>query len=108
MLTSPADPWYNWCMSGEVIRFKGPRELAAISLKAPALFLPEPRASKRFWEFFTVNFRNRNTRRAYYKAACRFSQWCEARGLSDLASVQPIHIASFIEELELSKPTIKQ
>jgi site-specific recombinase XerD len=29
-------------------------------------------------------------------------------GLAHLESVQPIHIAAFIEELELSKPTIKQ
>lgn len=95
-------------MSVEVIRFEGPRELAGIVLKAPALFLPEAKASRRFWEFFTANISNRNTRRAYYKAVCRFSQWCEARGLAHLESVQPIHIAAFIEELELSKPTIKQ
>ena len=90
-------------MSVEVIRFEGPRELAGIVLKAPALFLPEAKASRRFWEFFTANISNRNTRRAYYKAVCRFSQWCEARGLAHLESVQPIHIAAFIEELELSK-----
>ena len=95
-------------ISAEIVRFEGPRELVEIVLKAPALFLPEPRASQRFWEFFTANISNRNTRRAYYKAACRFSQWCEARGLTHLESVQPIHIAAFIEELELSKPTIKQ
>jgi hypothetical protein len=32
-------------MSVEVIRFEG---LAAIALKAPALFLPKPKASQRF------------------------------------------------------------
>jgi integrase len=95
-------------MPAELIRFEGPRELAGIVVKAPALFLPEAKASKRFWEFFTVNIRNPNTRRAYYKAACRFSEWCEARDLSDLVSVEPIHVAAFIEELELSKPTVKQ
>jgi site-specific recombinase XerD len=95
-------------MCAEVVPFEGPRELAAIALKAPALFLPEPKASRRFWEFFTANIRNRNTRRAYYKTACRFSEWCEARGLADLGSVQPIHVAVFIEELQLSKPTVKQ
>ena len=41
--------------------------------RPPALFLSEPKASERFWEFFTANIRNRNTRRAYHKAACRFS-----------------------------------
>jgi site-specific recombinase XerD len=74
------------------------------------LFLPEPKASERFWEFFTANIRNRNTRRAYYNAACRFSEWCEDHGIDDLARVRPIHVAAFIEELlqELSKPSVKQ
>jgi len=73
------------------------------------LFLAGPEASERFWEFFTANIRNRNTRRAYYKAACRFSQWCEGRGL-DLARVKPTHVAAYIEGLlqALSKPSVKQ
>jgi len=37
----------------------------------------------------TANIRNKNTRRAYYKVACRFSDWCESRGLDDLARVKP-------------------
>jgi integrase/recombinase XerD len=94
----------------ELIPFEGPRDLAAVTARLPVLFLPEPKASERFWEFFTANIRNRNTRRAYYKAACRFSEWCEGRGLYDLALVKPIHVAAFIEELlqDLSKPTVKQ
>jgi hypothetical protein len=39
-------------MSAEVIRFEGPRELATVALRSPALFLAEPKASERFWEFF--------------------------------------------------------
>jgi integrase/recombinase XerD len=66
------------------------------------------RASQRFWEYFTANIRNRNTRRAYYKAVCRFALWCEERGIVELDQVNPINVASFIEELELSKPTVKQ
>jgi site-specific recombinase XerD len=86
------------------------RDLAAVTARPPRLFLPEPKATERFWEFFTANIRNRNTRRAYYKAACRFSDWCEERGLHDLARVKPIHVAAFIEELlqSLSKPSVKQ
>jgi hypothetical protein len=30
----------------------------------PALFVPHAKAAERFFEFFTVNIRNRNTRRA--------------------------------------------
>jgi site-specific recombinase XerD len=81
-----------------------------ITARRPVLFLAKPKASERFWEFFTANIRNRNTRRAYYKAVCRFSEWCEGRGLHELAWVRPMHVAAFIEELgqKLSKPTVKQ
>src|SRR5450755_2428343 len=37
----------------------------------------------------------------YYKAACRFSDWCEGRGLLDLAAVKPPHVATYIEMLGL-------
>src|SRR5271163_542204 len=72
--------------------------------------MPSPEAAERFWGFFTANIRNRNTRRAYYKAACRFAEWCEGRGLRDLAGVKPLHIAAYVEELlgELAKPSVKQ
>jgi integrase/recombinase XerD len=87
-----------------------PRGLAALSAAAPALFLPHARAAERFFEFFTAHIRNKNTRRAYYKAACRFAAWCAARGLGDLAGVKPLHVAAYIEELagERAKPTVKQ
>jgi hypothetical protein len=49
-----------------------PRGLAAFAVKPPALFLANSRAAERFFGFFTANIRNKNTRRAYYKAACRF------------------------------------
>lgn len=97
-------------MSTEIIPFDGPRELATVTARPPALFLPDEKAEERFFDFFTSNIRNRNTRRAYYKAACWFSEWCEGRGLYDLALVKPIHVAAFIEDLlqELSKPMFKQ
>jgi hypothetical protein len=57
-----------------------PRGLAALAVEPPALFLPDTKAAERFFDFFTANIRNKNTRRAYYKAACRFSQWCAGRG----------------------------
>jgi integrase/recombinase XerD len=96
--------------SVEIIPFEGPHDLATVTARPPALFLPEPKASERFWEFFAANIRNKNTRRAYYKAAARFSDWCECRGIHDLKLVRPTHVAAFIEELlqDLSKPTVKQ
>src|SRR5882724_1465306 len=97
-------------MTADIILYEGPRDLANVTARRPVLFLAEPKASERFWEFFTANIRNRNTRRAYYKAVCRFSEWCEGRGLHELAWVKPMHVAAFIEELgqALSKPTVKQ
>lgn len=85
-----------------------PRGLATFSARPPALFLPHPKAAERFFDFFTANIRNKNTRRAYYKAVCRFAEWCEAKGLRDLAAIKPFHVAAYIEGLGLSKPTVKQ
>jgi site-specific recombinase XerD len=100
----------------EIISFKEPRLLAGLAAKLPAVFLPDEKAGERFFGFFTAHIRNRNTRRAYYKAACRFSDWCEGRGLLDLGHVKPPHVAAYVEMLGLpepegqglSKPTVKQ
>jgi hypothetical protein len=75
-------------MTAGIIPFQGPRELATIAARLPILFLLEPKILHRFWEFFTANIRNRNTRRAYNKAAWRFAEYCEGRGLHDLAWVE--------------------
>lgn len=88
------------------------RQLATLTgygKKMPALFSASPHAAKRFWEFFTANIRNRHTRRAYFGAVSKFSEWCEKRNLA-LEHVQPIHAAGYIEQLGgmHSKPTVKQ
>jgi hypothetical protein len=57
--------------------------------------LREEKAAERFFDFFAANIRNKNTRRAYYKAICRFSECCEGEGLSDLAEVKPLHLAAY-------------
>ncbi len=93
-----------------------PRGLAGLAGSAPVVFLPSEEAAERFFAFFTANIRNKNTRRAYYKAACRFSDWCEGRGLRELAGVKPPHVAAYIEwpgrpkpkGQGLSKPSVKQ
>src|SRR5580704_8870290 len=48
--------------------------------------------------------------RAYYRAACRFPDWCEGRKLFDLAAVEPLDVAAFIEGLQAThcKLTVKQ
>jgi site-specific recombinase XerD len=76
----------------------------------PALFTPTPSATERFLEFFTAQINNDHTRRAYANATRRFATWCAAHGIRELNDVRPIHVATFIKELEgtLSPPSVKQ
>ncbi|HEY1760671.1 MAG TPA: tyrosine-type recombinase/integrase [Bryobacteraceae bacterium] len=87
-----------------------PRQLAELAPQLPALFLTSPGAAKGFIDFFTATIRNRNTRRAYFKAASRFSDWCKARGLDDLARLETLHVSAYVEELQQdhAAPTVKQ
>ena len=68
------------------------------------------RAGVRFLEFFAAAVRNPHTRRAYTRAAGDFLAWCEAAGASSLDQVQPLHVATWVEQgtRELSAPTVKQ
>jgi hypothetical protein len=58
-------------------------------------FLKEERAAERFFDFFTANIQNKHTRRAYYNAACKFSEFCAKCGAHDLAHVKPASSVSF-------------
>ena len=80
----------------------------ASPLRIPAIYASDDRAALRTLEFFTVHIRNQNTRKAYGKVAKRFSDWCAANGLLRLEQVQPIHVATYIELLDLSAPSVKQ
>jgi len=97
-------------MSTEIAPPNIPRRLSAFAATPPTLFLPHAKAAECFFDFFTSNIRNKNTRRAYYKAVCGFAGWSAGRELQDLAQVKPLHVAAYIEELlqELAKPTVKQ
>lgn len=74
-----------------------------------------PQASKRYFEFFTVTIRNEHTRSNYFRACRVFFDWCEERHLA-LESIEPIHVAAYIEsraksedpKWRLSKTSIKQ
>ena len=61
-------------------------------------------------DFFSSHIRNPNTRRAYMEAVRQFSAFCAELGILDLAQVEPVHVAAFVEaQLKLhSKPTLKQ
>jgi integrase/recombinase XerD len=67
-------------------------------------------AARRFLEFFAANIRNKNTRMAYYRAVCSFFAWVEQHRIGELADIEPVHVAAYIEALQTtaSKPTVKQ
>ena len=65
------------------------------------------KASKHFLEFFFVTIRNANTRNAYVHAVTRFLDWCEDYGL-ELETIEPLHVAAYIERHPGSTPTQKQ
>lgn len=78
------------------------------SKKVPALYAPDAPAAKRAFEFFAVNIRNPNTRKAYARAASEFATWCDLHGIADVRQLQPVHVAAYIEGLQIAVPSIKQ
>ena len=97
-------------MTADIVSTKELSLLSRLDAKLPALFVSTEKSTERFFGFFTAEIRNAHTRRAYYKASCRFNNWCEGRGLVELAAVKPLHVAAYIEGLqaELAKPSVKQ
>lgn len=86
-----------------------PLVLPSSGISLPAIVTGE-RAQLRFLEFFTAQIRNPNTRRAYARAANEFLAWCQAMGVSDLVTVGPLHVATWIElqTQTLAAPSVKQ
>ena len=86
-------------------------QLAPVILsRAPALVVASgARASYRFLEFFTAQIRNPHTRRAYARAATEFFDWLEAQGVTQLAAIESMHVATYTEQLSLARsaPTAK-
>jgi site-specific recombinase XerD len=76
----------------------------------PTLFVADAKAERRFFEFFTAHLANDHTRKAYLNAVKHFAAWCELQGLTQLATVQPIHIAAYIQTIKshYAAPTVKQ
>src|SRR5258707_15896467 len=71
----------------------------AESFQVPALVADVgPEATKRFFEFFTVPIRNKNTRIAYYHAIGRFLDWCQRAGFQSLEDIEPITVTAYIEQ----------
>ena len=47
---------------------------------------------------------------AYYRAVCHFFGWVEQHRIGELADIEPVHVAAYIEALQTTaaKPTVKQ
>lgn len=75
----------------------------------PSVFTARPEARTRLRDFFSSHIRNPNTRRAYREAVRQFSAFCAFHGIAELAEVEPVHVAAFVEaQLKVnSKPTVK-
>jgi site-specific recombinase XerD len=79
------------------------------SFQVPALIADiGPEATKRYFEFFTVPIRNKNTRIAYYHAIGQYLDWCRRAGFRDLEDIEPITVAAYVEQHPGSPATIKQ
>ena len=87
---------------------------APLSLSAPRLPVlvssAGDRARLRFLEFFAAQIRNPNTRRAYARPVAGFLSWCADLGVTELAGITPLHVATWIElqGRTLSVPSVKQ
>ena len=66
-------------------------------------------AARRFLEFFAATIRNKNTRQAYYRACCRFFAWCDHHQVGEIADIEPLHVAAYVEAMatDFEKPTVK-
>ncbi len=81
-----------------------------ITSSAPSLVAASgARASYRFLEFFTAQIRNPHTRRAYARAATEFFDWIETKGVTQVAAIESVHVAAYIEHLSRARsaPTAK-
>ena len=74
------------------------------------------KAGRRFFEFFTAEIENANTRQAYARDVAQFLEWCERRRYN-LAGVDPMKVAAYVKHLQeprdaggsgCSKPTTKR
>ena len=68
-------------------------------------------AARRFLEFFAATIRNKNTRHGLSTTpSSRFFAWCDHHKIGELADIEPLHVAAYIEALgkDFEKPTVKQ
>jgi hypothetical protein len=78
-------------------------QLCARSTPHPSSLQVEMLPDAAFWSSSPQNIRNAHTRRAYAQAVREFLVWCETAGVSSIGALQPIHVASYVEQLALSR-----
>jgi site-specific recombinase XerC len=85
-------------------------KVALRTAKAEGLIKVERGQTGRFLEFFAATIRNKNTRMAYYRAVTEFFAWADRYKVGQLADIEPLHVAAYIEALgaRMAKPTVKQ
>ena len=85
-------------------------DVVAGAATLPALYTPDAPAARRTIEFFTAHLRNPHTRKAYARAAAEFADWCAGQGITALQQIQPVHVATWVEtlQLRLAAPSVKQ
>jgi site-specific recombinase XerD len=89
----------------------GRRTRASAAMVVPATIADAGEtATRRFLEFFAATIRNKNTRMAYYRAVRHFFAWYQYHQLGGLDDIEPLHIAAYVEQLQVSmaKPSVKQ
>jgi hypothetical protein len=47
---------------------------------------------------------------AYYRVAVRFFAWCDRHHIGEIADIEPLHVAAYVEAMakDFEKPTVKQ
>src|SRR5712691_2115033 len=96
-----------------LIPFAGSQTVGSVTsgIDVPAIIADAgDQATRRFLEYFAATIRNKNTRMAYYRAVVRFFVWCKHYQLGQLAAIEPLHVAAYIEGLQrdYEKPSVKQ
>jgi site-specific recombinase XerD len=96
------------------VQFQPPKSLAVATrdgiLVPRVIAAAGDKAARRFLEFFVATIRNKNTRIAYYHACVRFFAWCDHHKVGEIADIEPLHVAAYVEAMgkDFEKPTIKQ
>ena len=94
-------------MIQELARNPHPGLPAQIADQLPPIVTADEPTAWRFVDFFAVTIRNPNTREAYYRAVCRFMDWCESRGFGRLDVIMPIHVAAYVEQMPISMASVR-